>query len=159
MTTTTPVQAAADRAAAVGRGIRSRGYVAYLAAAAIVPLLTASLWYSVLFGDAWVRLSGVNPATALTPGPWPILGQLARNAVVVAALTVLARRLHIRTVSGMLGLALLVWLGFQAMSVLGGVLHEGYPLPLYLIHVGDALQSTLVMATLIGLAQRRHARP
>ncbi len=45
------------------------------------------------------------------------------------------------------------------MAVLGSVLHEGYPFALYLIHVGDALQTTLVMAVLIGLAHRprRHA--
>ena len=50
-----------------------------------------------------------------------------------------------------------MWFGFQAMAVAGSVLHEGYPLGLYLIHVGDALQATLLMA-LILTAWRRGRR-
>jgi Protein of unknown function (DUF1761) len=115
--------------------------------------VTASIWYTV-FGGAWVRLSGVDPSTALRPSIWPMLGQLGRNAVVVIALTVLVRRLAVRSIRGAVALAVLVWFGFEAMSVLGSVLHEGYPFALYLIHVGDALQTTLVMAVLIALAQR-----
>jgi hypothetical protein len=124
-----------------------------LSAAAVAPLVTASIWYTV-FGGAWVRLSGVDPTMALRPSIWPMLGQLGRNAVVVIALTVLVRRLAVRSIGGTVGLAVLVWFGFEAMSVLGSVLHEGYPFALYLIHVGDALQTTLVMAVLIGWAHR-----
>ena len=56
-----------------------------------------------------------------------------------------------------LWLGLLVWVGFQAMAVVGSVLHENYPLGLYLIHVGDALQATLTMALILG-TWRRDAR-
>jgi hypothetical protein len=49
---------------------------------------------------------------------------------------------------------LLVWVGFQAMAVAGSVLHEGYPLGLYLIHVGDALQAMLLMALILGAWRR-----
>src|SRR5215207_11466045 len=42
------------------------------------------------------------------------------------------------------------------MAVVGSVLHEEYPLGLYLIHVGDALQATLLMALILG-AWRRDA--
>lgn len=124
-----------------------------LAAAVVAPLVTASIWYSI-FGAAWVQLSGVDPSAALHPSVWAMLGQLGRNTVVVIALTVLARHTRAVSVRDVLALASLVWFGFQAMSVLGSVLHEGYPFALYLIHVGDALQTTLVMAVLIGLAQR-----
>jgi Protein of unknown function (DUF1761) len=54
-------------------------------------------------------------------------------------------------------MGLLVWVGFQAAAVAGSVLHENYPLGLYLIHVGDALQATLLMA-LILTAWRRDVR-
>jgi Protein of unknown function (DUF1761) len=111
--------------------------------------VSASIWYAI-FGGAWVRLRGIDPTTALHPSIWPALGQLGRNAVVVLALTVLVR--------GAVALGLLVWVGFEAMAVLGSVLHEGYPFALYLIHVGDALQTTLVMAVLIGLAHRPRRR-
>jgi uncharacterized membrane protein len=49
-----------------------------------------------------------------------------------------------------LQVGLLVWFGFEAMAVAGSVLHAGYPLGLYLIHVGGALQATLVMALILG---------
>lgn len=130
---------------------------ALLAAAAGAPLVTASIWYAI-FGGAWVRLRGIDPTTALHPGLWPVLGQLGRNAVVVLALTVLVRRTGTRSIRGAMALGLLVWVGFEAMAVLGSVLHEGYPFALYLIHVGDALQTTLVMAALIGLAHRPRRR-
>jgi hypothetical protein len=40
--------------------------------------------------------------------------------------------------------------------VVGSVLHEDYPLGLYMIHVGDALQAILLMALILG-AWRRDA--
>jgi uncharacterized protein DUF1761 len=125
----------------------------HLAAAAVVPLVTASIWYTV-FGPAWVELSGIDPVAAAHPGVGEVLGQLARNTVVMLTMTALISRMGVRTVGGALAVAATVWIGFQAMSVLGSVLHEGYPLPLYLIHVGDALQTALVMGLFIGLARR-----
>jgi hypothetical protein len=151
------VDAGTPRTTATWRRTTARHGVvgwALLVGATITPLVTASIWYSA-FGAAWVRLSGVDPAVALHPSLWPMLGQLGRNAVVVLALTVLARRVGAASVRAVLALAILVWIGFEAMSVLGSVLHEGYPFALYLIHVGDALQTTLMMAALIGWAQRR----
>jgi hypothetical protein len=81
--------------------------------------------------------------------------------VVVAALAVLMGRLGVTDGAGAARMGLLVWLGFQAMEVFGSVLHEQYPVGLYLIHIGDALQTTLVMALLIARAgaRRRSAAP
>jgi Protein of unknown function (DUF1761) len=53
-----------------------------------------------------------------------------------------------------MGVGLVVWLGFQAMAVLGSVLHEQYPLGLYAIHIGDALATTLAMALILGAWRR-----
>jgi hypothetical protein len=154
-TTLTTAKASTTTAAEPRRRLRyGRAGWGFLVGAAVAPLVTASIWYSV-FGAAWVRLSGLDPDTALHPSIWPILGQLGRNAVVVIALTVLAGRVRATSIREVLALATLVWFGFEAMSLLGSVLHEGYPFALYLIHIGDALQTTLVMAVLIGWAQRR----
>ena len=128
----------------------------YLAAAALVPLVTASIWYTV-FGEVWVELSGIDPAAAAQPGIGEMLGQLARNVAVMLTMAVLISRLRVRTIGGSLAVAALVWFGFEAMAILGSVLHEGYPLPLYLIHVGDALQTALVMGLFIGLSRKAAA--
>ena len=118
--------------------------------AAVAVLVTSALWY-VVFGNAWLRLRGIDPSTAqMTPEAWQMAGQFARNLVVATVLAQLLRRLEVATWKRALQVGLLVWFGFEAMAVAGSVLHEGYPLGLYLIHVGDALQATLVMALILG---------
>jgi Protein of unknown function (DUF1761) len=52
---------------------------------------------------------------------------------------------------GAIYLGLAVWIGFQATSIVGSVIHEHYPLKLYAIHSGDALAKTLVMAVILGV--------
>ena len=135
---------------------RRRGYWLYLAAAAVLPLITSAVWY-VVFGKTWLSLRGLDPDTTMRPEVWPMVGQLVRNAVVVSTLAILARRLRITSVAAALQLGLLLWLGFEAMAILGSVLHEQYPIGLYLIHVGDALQATLLMIVLVSLASGRSA--
>ena len=57
--------------------------------------------------------------------------------------------------TGEIGLAVLVWAGFQLGGFAGSVLHEGYPLRLYAIHMGDALLKAVVASFVIaGLAGR-----
>jgi Protein of unknown function (DUF1761) len=130
----------------------------FLIAAAVVPLITSTLWYA-LFGGAYAALLAGHgmPAPDAAPAAWQVIGQVARNAVVVAALAVLMGRLRVTGSAGAVRLGLLVWAGFQAMEVLGSVLHEQYPVGLYLIHIGDALQATLVMALLV--ARSTASRP
>jgi hypothetical protein len=131
-------------------------YWAVLVAAA-TSLITSALWY-VVFGSAWLRLRGIDPSTAeMTPQTWQMAGQFARNLVVAFVLAYLLSRLAATTLKDALWLGLLVWFGFQAMAVVGSVLHENYPLGLYLIHFGDALQATLTMALILG-TWRRDAR-
>jgi hypothetical protein len=140
-------------------GIVLRAKVNYWAVlvAAATPLATSALYY-VLFGNAWLTLRGIDPNTAkLTPQAWQMLGQLGHNLVIALALAYVLARLEVSTSKDALRLGLLVWVGFQAMAVAGSVLHEGYPLGLYLLHVGDALQATLLMALVLS-AWRRGGR-
>jgi Protein of unknown function (DUF1761) len=107
--------------------------------------------------NAWLTLRGIDPGTTeMTPQVWQMAGQLARNLVVAFVLAYLLSRLGATTPKGALRVGLLVWFGFEAMAIVGSVLHENYPLGLYLLHVGDAVMATLIMA-LIG-AWRRDAR-
>ena len=142
-----------DRHEAVRKGgITLRTKVNYRAVlvAAVAVLVTSALYY-VVFGTAWLRLRGIDPDTAeLAPPVWQMAGQSARNLVVALVLAYLLSRLGATTPKDALRLGLLVWLGFEAMAVAGSVLHEGYPLGLYVLHVGDALQATLVMALILG---------
>jgi hypothetical protein len=113
--------------------------------------LVASAVYYIVLGKAWLTLRGIDPDTAqMEPEAWQMAGQLARNLVVAFVLAYLLSRLGATTPTGALRAGLLVWFGFEAMAVVGSVLHEGYPLGLYLIYVGDALMATLIMALILG---------
>jgi hypothetical protein len=120
-------------------------------AAALLALVASSVYYTVL-GPAWLELRGIDPSSVAGARPQigEVLGQLARNLVVAGVLARFAVWLQIVEWKGMVRLALWAWLGLQAMAILGGVLHEGYPWPLYAIHVGDALMGTLLMAVVVG---------
>ncbi len=114
--------------------------------AAVATLVASALYYTVL-GTVWQRLSG-NASTS--PQAWEIVVQFGRNVLVAVVLATLLRRLAVTSRRAALQLGVLVWLGFQAMEVLGSVLHEHYPFGLYLLHVGDALMTTLIMALILG---------
>jgi hypothetical protein len=126
-----------------------------VAVAAAVSLVASFVWYAV-FGGAWLTLRGIDPSsTNTTPDAGVMVAQFVRNLVVAFVLAVLLKRLGTTTVSGALGLGMLVWFGFEAMAIVGSVLHEQYPVGLYAIHAGDALLATLLMTLVLGLSRRR----
>ena len=118
--------------------------------AAVLAFIASALYYTAL-NPVWLELRGIDPSTAARPQVWEVLGQLARNLVVAYVLAYLFARLDVIDWRGALRLGIWVWVGFEAMAIVGSVLHEGYPLPLYAIHVGDALMTTLLMAAVVGV--------
>jgi hypothetical protein len=122
--------------------------------AAVVAFVMGGLWYSpLLFGKAWEKLRGMNSAdgAASKMRPADILAELVRGLVVAAVLAGLVVHLGVVNWVGAIYLALAVWIGFQATSIVGSVIHENYPWRLYGIHSGDALAKTLVMAVILGV--------
>lgn len=128
-----------------------------IALAAAVTLVLSAVYYIVL-GGVWASLRGLDAVTASPPGFGEIVGQYIRNAVVAVALAYLMKRTEAATMSSALGLAAVVWLGFQAMAIAGSVLHEQYPLGLYVLHAGDALMTTVVMTLILHTWRRRRQR-
>jgi hypothetical protein len=109
-------------------------------------------------------MSGYDRREAVRKGRVLLGTRVNHWAVLVAAVTALVTSALWYVVFGNAWLTLrgidpstAEWFGFEAMAVAGSVLHEDYPLGLYLIHVGDALQATLLMAFILG-AWRRDAR-
>ncbi len=121
------------------------GLVGRVLVAAVATIFVSSLYYIVL-GDVYAQLRG---GAVMSTELWPIFVQLGRNLVVAAVLAALLARLGVTTRGAALRVGVLVWLGFQAMEVLGSVIHEGYPFGLYLLHIGDALLTTAVMALIV----------
>ena len=75
---------------------------------------------------------------------------IVKNLVVAFVLAHFAVRLGVGDWKGAVQLGLWVWVGFQAMLLMGAVLHEKMPWMLYAIHAGDALVKTLLMTVILG---------
>lgn len=121
-----------------------------IALAAIAAFAFSSLYYGLLVGTTWRELSGTGEALA----PWQPVAQLARNLVTAATLAFVFRRAAITDLLSAIGLALPIWLGFGAMAIAGSVIHEGYPLALFLIHAADQLGTLLIMAACLSAKAR-----
>ena len=131
-------------------------YVA-IVVAAIAAFVVGALWYSpLLFGKAYMEVTGMDAAAMadMTPPVGELLGEFARNLVVAFVLAHLIARLGAGDWKAAVQLGLWVWMGFQAMLLMGAVLHEKMPWMLYAIHVGDALAKTLLMAVILGVWRR-----
>lgn len=129
-------------------------WIGSIGLAGLVSFIIGGLWYSVLFGATW---SALRPATAVAANPSAVVmvAEFARCLVVAAALAYLINRLGIGSLRDALVLAVVIWGGFQLVGLIGSVLHEGYPVKLYAIHMGDALAKTVASCLIIaGLTQR-----
>ena len=122
--------------------------------AAVAALMEGALWNSsMVFGNALLRLRGLNSAAPANQKPplGKMLAELVRCLVVATVLAHFAVRLGVADWSSALALGAAVWVGFQGALLAGAVLWEDMPLPLYAIHAGDALVKTLLMAVILGV--------
>jgi hypothetical protein len=125
--------------------------VNYLAVvvAAVAAFVASSAWYTV-FGNAWMELHGIDPATAAdtaTPA-WAMLFVVVQSLVVAFMLAYFVVHLGIVNWKGAVRLGALVWV-FPAMILLGSIVHENVPLMLAAIHAGDWLVKLLLMSVVL----------
>ena len=128
--------------------MRRKNYLAVLVAA-VAAFVVSSVWYTI-FGNAWVELRGIDPATApdtATPA-WTMLFVVFQSLVVAFMLAYFVGHLGIVDWKGAVRLGALVW-GFPAMILLGSVVHENVPLMLAAIHAGDWLVKLLLMSVIL----------
>jgi len=119
--------------------------------AAVAAFVVSSVWYTV-FGNAWMELRDVDPATAANMGTpaWTMLFVIGQSLVVAFVLAYLVEHLGIVDWKGAVGLGALVWV-FPAMILLGSVVHENVPLMLAAIHAGDWLVKLLLITVILGV--------
>jgi len=127
---------------------------AALVAAAVSSFVVGALWYSpLLFGGAWMALRGLgaDAMAEMSVSPGSMVAEFLRGLVVAFVLARFVVRLQVADWLAAVRLALWIWLGFQAMTIAGSVIHEGYAWQLYAIHAGDALVKTVSMSVLLSL--------
>ena len=130
--------------------------------AAVAAFVVGALWYSpLLFGIAYTELRGMNPDAIadMRPSAGEMLGEFVRYLVVAYVLARFVVLLRVADRMGALQLGLWVWFGFQAMFLLGAVIHESMPWKLYAIHAGDALVKTLLMTVILGVWRSKKLNP
>ena len=121
--------------------------------AAVVAFVLGALWYSpLLFGKVYLEVRAMNPAMAnMRPPAWELVGEFAKNLVVAFVIAYFVVRLGVGDWKNALQLGLWIWVGFQAMLLMGAVFHEHMPWTLYAIHAGDALVKTLLTTVILGV--------
>jgi len=123
--------------------------------AAIVGMGIGALWYSpLLFGEAWMKLSGKTKADmkkakkAMTKTYLSgFAGMLVTSFVLAAFLNSLGAS---RAVEGAF-VGFWLWLGFVATVMLGMILWENKPVKLYLINAVHYLVVLVVIGTILAV--------
>ncbi len=131
-------------------------YVAVVVAA-VAAMVVGAVWYSpLLFGRAYMELRGMNPDAMadMRPAAGELLAEFVRYLIIAFVLAHFIAPLGVGDWKGAVQLGLWVWVGFQAMLLMGAVLHEKMPWMLYAIHAGDALAKTLLMTVILGVWRR-----
>jgi len=121
---------------------------------AIAGMALGALWYSpLLFGKAWMRLSGMTQkqlAAAKKQGMAAAYGVTFLGMLVMAfVLAMLLAATGAETVADGALLAFWLWLGFLATTMIGSVLWEKKPFTLYLLNIAHYLVVLVVMTGIL----------
>ena len=122
--------------------------------AAVAAFVMSAVWYSpLLFGNAYVRLRGLDPS-AMGDMKMPVGTIVAEFVRALIVAFVLARFVVLVGADDWMDAVLLgvwAWIGFPAMILLGSVIHENVPWKLAAIHVGDWLVKLLLIAIILSI--------
>jgi len=133
----------------------SINYIAVLVAA-VVNMIIGALWYSpVLFGNLWMRLSGMDKKS-IGKSKQKGMGKLYAAAFISTFVMafVLAHFIDYTessTVSDGMQAGFWIWLGFIATVSLGGVLWEKKPIKVWVLNNAYNLFGLLVMGSILAV--------
>lgn len=121
----------------------------YLAigAAAVAVFVVSSAWYAVFGG----QLAALHDAYAESrrSAAATVVVELVRNLVLAAVVAWLAEAIGIEGWVGVVGFALLLWVGFPVVLLAGSVFHENVPWKLAAIHAGDWLLKIVIISIIV----------
>ncbi len=129
-------------------------HVNYLAVlvAAIVNYLIATVWYAVIFGKVWQKLTGI---TDMKPAPVNIvlvfIGSLVLSYVLLHSIAFGNAYVGTSGAGGGLMGGFFGWLGYIAPVTLSTKLYEKKPWGLWLLDNGFWLLSLLVMGVILSV--------
>lgn len=125
-------------------------------AAAVVQMIIGYVWYSpMLFGNTWMKLSGIKPPAKLDDAAkkammksmfWMFVGTIVTAFV-------LSGFIGYAGAKGILEgafIGFMAWLGFMLTSHAGMVLFDRKPVQLYLLNVGHMLFGMVLAGAVLG---------
>ena len=112
------------------------------------------LYYSpLLLGNIW---RAVDPAVANRAfSRWNGIIEIARTLAITFVMARLLLLLKTNDVKSAIRFALWTWFGFSALMWIGAITWEGTPWQVAVIHSGDWLLKTLLIAIVLGLWRHR----
>jgi hypothetical protein len=121
-----------------------------IAAAAVVAFIASSVYYTAAT-PLERRAVGEGALQRGRPGPWKVLAELLRTAIVASAFAWIAHRSGDLDVSHAIVLALILWAGFPFVLLTGSVIWEKVHPATAAMHAGDWLLKLLIVAVALGL--------
>jgi hypothetical protein len=131
-------------------------HVNYLAVfvAALANYIIATVWYAVIFGNLWKKLTGISD---MKPVPMNMvivfIGSLVMSFVLVHSIVFGNSYVGTSGVSGGLMGGFFSWLGFIAPVTMTSVIYEKRPWKLWLLDNAFWLVSLLVMGAILSAWQ------
>ena len=123
--------------------------------AAVAVFILGWLWYSpLLFFKPWMRLRGLDPDAAMAGAKMPggkLLVEFLRCLVLSFAVALFLSHTGVVTWRGAIHYALLTWIAFPVILLIGSILWENVPWKVAAIHAGDWLVKLLVISLIITL--------
>lgn len=124
-----------------------------VATATVAAFFVSSTYYA-LFSTKMATLRGADSAASTAPpAPSKLAAEVLRSLVTATAVAAVIARGQIDTASGVLLLAVIVWLGFPVTLLAGSVLWEDVQPRLAALHAGDWLVKLVAVAAIIGALQ------
>jgi|SRR5664279_172499 hypothetical protein len=121
-----------------------------IAAAAIAAFLLSSVYYAAAT-PIERRIVGDAALDRGRPGPWKVLLEVLRTAILAAAFAWIADRGGDLDISNTVVLALITWVGFPLVLLTGSMLWEKVHPATAAMHAGDWLIKLLLIAVILGL--------
>ncbi len=119
--------------------------------AAVASFIIGAIWYTLLFGKTWVKLSGVEMGKGKSPAMLYIINFVA-TLIIAWVLAHTIKYSGAGTSVDALMVGFFTWLGYFALAtLLGSILWEGKPFKLYLINAGYWLVNIEVMSLILAL--------
>jgi len=129
--------------------------------AAIVHFIIGGLWYSVIFGNKFIEISGWTPAQVekiASESHWSQYAvAFATSLILVYILAHFVQYTGAKNVAGGMQTAFWLWLGFVATTQLATVIFEQRKLGWYLLNVGYQLVAGLICGAILAAWKPRTA--